>query len=1349
MPEQDASTPLPAETPPNPVDRINPLAGDAARQAVFPIRGIVYQAWCSIDAWLRLTNPDEAIYVEGAEDFDVVTSLGATTVQVKKTQGSISLGNAKAHEALNNYWALSNRETSRRIEFHYLTTSSVAMEKDAQFDGMKGIEAWRAAQTSLELAAKILEYLKAKLPASGSLGAFLATATPEIFYQRLIKCFHWFTDQEDIEGVKRSVSERIVVLLGSLRRSPSLSSKVQKQLESRFWEIVINPVAIERRLTRGDLLQQVEAATTAYLPIPFDQIPEFIGNAPPGQNFLSLLLQKTPVPPVPLLKRPVLTRRLEELVKQRRAILITGSIYKGKTTLAQLVASTLCPDAWWLNLTDRQPSQVDILLLSLATKIEGGDCPGLIVIDDLDISPQSDRAYHDSLRLVLHRADASGRGIILTARGASSTSAVVVDYKNIELLEVPEVDTEETVILCKEYGCPEPLSKIWGGLIHAMTSGHPKLVQVRIAELTAREWPKPGTNDLLPSPAVITARQMAHRLLSGSVSPEVAEFVYMVSECSILMHRSIAIVLAESITGLRNAGDVLDKLTGNWIEKIGSNWLRSTALIKGIAGEVWSEQKYRQVHLVLHDSIKQKGSLDPSEAAAMLFHAYVGQDRVRISTTALKLQILEDTDAKRDVQRHLLWLPYVALESGQSIVEDSATSVILRQLQFQVASTMDVDTIGKIYQRWREDIGQVSVPEFKSHLVATMGLQIGFSQNTQVLLHPRLKAVTELATLPLHLQDFLVGLTRTICEGNDVAAAGVPRNGTTAQMMLLFAINSVCDMRSLEELVDWLVGDASDEIAQQFEDMLDWPIVQSLGAFVQNAWATKHTETKDWTVWFPVLNRIYDYAKTRPSPKFGREAAKAESIILAEMLERTEDALALLDRAEATFGSSPVLLEQRANVLFHRRDDVMVLELWNRLTIDSERNPLDPFTFRRAGISAARLGRLAEAEQIFIKGSDSIRPDSLNVTKFALLVDAALVASLRDNQPAAATILSNAILVLPIESGFEGDQRWEAVQRVAVAVCRRIDASWKKKTIDSWVRPGDASSPSLKAPKAEPGQPARSEMMQVEILKVAASLGVYRPTFSLQLENLAASKYTLVRWTSAQARVAHSIASGAGAGFIRGVIALEAAFADLSSKREAMDPLKSDEGQSQNVALNPERWLGLVIAGMVSSGASMIDHLGQWLEESTQNLGADAALTNFVRSAIEGASRPAEILDASVLTVTNPVPIRCGAAARLLLDIPGATKTLELQQFLTSGIARDLSIAHQDLLNLHVARHFARQWRIHVENRFQFFSPRISVPLLITAIEDVENGKGTLRELLSAAANALSQSLHSSLDRVF
>ena len=287
-----------------------PLPGDPKRQAIYSIQGTVYQAWWSIDAWLRLTSPDEAIYLEGAEDFDIVKLDIAITVQVKKHAAAISLGTEKAHEALEHFWTLSSKDPTRVILFHYLTTSSIATEQDASFGGLTGIEAWRAAQTSPELAAKVAAYLRGKLPATSSLQGFLATSTPDGIQERLIRRFHWLTNQPDIETVKRSVDDRICVLLSNKGRSLSLCSNVQKHLESHFWEVVVKPSPTERCLTQAELLRQVEAATTAYLPIPIDQLPGLIGTAPPGLNLLLLLTEKAPKPPDPLLKRPSLTQRL-------------------------------------------------------------------------------------------------------------------------------------------------------------------------------------------------------------------------------------------------------------------------------------------------------------------------------------------------------------------------------------------------------------------------------------------------------------------------------------------------------------------------------------------------------------------------------------------------------------------------------------------------------------------------------------------------------------------------------------------------------------------------------------------------------------------------------------------------------------------------------------------------------------------------------------------------------------------------------------------------------------------------------------------------------------------------------
>ena len=69
-------------------------------------------------------------------------------------------------QALENFWTLSCQDVHRQIDFHYLTTSSIAMEQDANFGGVKGIEVWRAAQTNPELAIEVARYLVTKLDAS-------------------------------------------------------------------------------------------------------------------------------------------------------------------------------------------------------------------------------------------------------------------------------------------------------------------------------------------------------------------------------------------------------------------------------------------------------------------------------------------------------------------------------------------------------------------------------------------------------------------------------------------------------------------------------------------------------------------------------------------------------------------------------------------------------------------------------------------------------------------------------------------------------------------------------------------------------------------------------------------------------------------------------------------------------------------------------------------------------------------------------------------------------------------------------------------------------------------------------
>lgn len=95
---------------------------DPSRQAADPLRGYLYQAWQALYAWLEL-HEDEVLYLEGAEDFDIVGPISGTPVQVKDTCGKIALRTQCATDAISNYWRRRRIHGNKTIK--YLTETSV------------------------------------------------------------------------------------------------------------------------------------------------------------------------------------------------------------------------------------------------------------------------------------------------------------------------------------------------------------------------------------------------------------------------------------------------------------------------------------------------------------------------------------------------------------------------------------------------------------------------------------------------------------------------------------------------------------------------------------------------------------------------------------------------------------------------------------------------------------------------------------------------------------------------------------------------------------------------------------------------------------------------------------------------------------------------------------------------------------------------------------------------------------------------------------------------------------------------------------------------------------------------
>ena len=136
--------------------------GNPKRSAADIIAAFKYQIWLTILRWIKAA-PHEDIYIETAEDFDVVTSDQVDANQVKYTTASLSLNTAAAMKALSDFWDLRKRNPTRSLVFRYITTGDAAKELNSTFTrGRNGLEVWEGAKTDNADLEEIRAYLLRK-----------------------------------------------------------------------------------------------------------------------------------------------------------------------------------------------------------------------------------------------------------------------------------------------------------------------------------------------------------------------------------------------------------------------------------------------------------------------------------------------------------------------------------------------------------------------------------------------------------------------------------------------------------------------------------------------------------------------------------------------------------------------------------------------------------------------------------------------------------------------------------------------------------------------------------------------------------------------------------------------------------------------------------------------------------------------------------------------------------------------------------------------------------------------------------------------------------------------------------
>lgn len=255
-----------------PLPSAQALLGDPKRQAVATIEAYDYQIWSTLEQWLKLGS-DEALYLEGAEDFDVCGPEQSVASQVKHSRTDISLSSKDVQDAIHNCWKLlQDNPNVPGLKLRFLTRGGVRLERPSPFGGRKGIDVWASAaagndEDALSLARELPVLLKQQGP---GLAAFLADAHPSVLRERLFTRIDWVVGEPHIDQTIEIV-ERMVLNYGrSLGYPADVSPAAVNHLVRYCYQTVRLARPELRRLTQADLRDQFIDATAIKVPFTSD-----------------------------------------------------------------------------------------------------------------------------------------------------------------------------------------------------------------------------------------------------------------------------------------------------------------------------------------------------------------------------------------------------------------------------------------------------------------------------------------------------------------------------------------------------------------------------------------------------------------------------------------------------------------------------------------------------------------------------------------------------------------------------------------------------------------------------------------------------------------------------------------------------------------------------------------------------------------------------------------------------------------------------------------------------------------------------------------------------------------------
>jgi hypothetical protein len=676
---------------------LSPIVHNRRREASPSTAGTLFHIWRAIQEWIALGD-DDLLYLEGAEDIDRLRAQSATVIQLRQTIAPVSLNNEKLLTALSNFWEHHLANPDRVIQYLYCTTAGIALEENRPFASERpGLELWSEIRQSADpqkwaaVIGAIRDFLAVDQRVSTELRLFLAHATVEEVYDRLIARVEFDTWSDGTESVREDVRRSVIRHGTTLDIDRVVSIRVLPLLVDRVLDALVNPKV--RRLSRADFDDVFSTAVT--FPVPANQLLLATMGGSPVVLGVEQVLQTLYALRDGYKRRQTLFSDASLKLEQYGVVVLSGSSGKGKTQLAIDLASTNPGDWRMLELRTLDDASIARLLRAANTEQRTQATPKHLIVDDFNVEHDA-RVMQRALRELLETCAAADRRIIFTSYRSPDELIRANASLSVEATTFVSNFTEaEIQVLFAARGAPLDIVPALGRLVMLQTGGHPTLVDARVEGLRKLQFPRPTPSELLVIPADIVSELDRARRFTRTLSLDEQYMLYRASIPSRSLTRpQLLAFAAEPIPpagAVDRAGAVLDGLIGVWFEEEAAEpRLRTSELLRGLAewgtDPVWMQKARR----ALVRAIMQIEPIDVRDLMEALLQSLSSEYSSAVVRILMGLFTVSDREKLAMLGTIAPWLTAVGI--GIPLLDslkNPGVLSLLRSLQYKVAASSD------------------------------------------------------------------------------------------------------------------------------------------------------------------------------------------------------------------------------------------------------------------------------------------------------------------------------------------------------------------------------------------------------------------------------------------------------------------------------------------------------------------------------------------------------------------------------------------------------------------------------------------------------------------------------------